>query len=47
MQTHLMGGMAVAMLDGVDKWPVVPQKYLNGTGMAVLGKTGKVHPGSQ
>lgn len=24
MQTHLSGGMAVALLDGVDKWPTVP-----------------------
>lgn len=25
MQTHLSGGMAVALLDGVDKWPTVPK----------------------
>lgn len=24
IQTHLSGGMAVAILDGVDKWPTVP-----------------------
>ncbi|KAJ9655026.1 hypothetical protein H2198_006020 [Neophaeococcomyces mojaviensis] len=24
MQTHLSGGMAVAIMDGVDKWPTVP-----------------------
>ena len=48
MQTHLAGGMAVAMLDGVDRWPSVPQTYLNGTGMGAggltpLGKVSKVH----
>lgn len=29
-QTHLSGGMAVVLLDGVDHWPTVPSQYLNG-----------------
>ena len=32
IQTHLAGGLAIAMLDGVDQWPVVPDVYLNGNG---------------
>ena len=45
MQTHLAGGMALAMLDGTDQWPVVPDSYLNNNGLAVpLGKKGKTHP---
>jgi hypothetical protein len=45
MQTHMAGGMAVAMLDGVDKWPEVPQQYINGTGLtSPLAKKGKTHP---
>lgn len=31
IQTHFGGGMALAILDGVDKWPVVPQDYLTST----------------
>lgn len=27
LQVHLSGGMAIALLDGVDKWPVVPEGY--------------------
>ncbi|KAL1961393.1 hypothetical protein VTO42DRAFT_121 [Malbranchea cinnamomea] len=30
---HLAGGMALAILDGVDAWPEVPPEYLNGNGM--------------
>ena len=30
LQTHLSGGMAVALLYGVDQWPVTPAEYLNG-----------------
>lgn len=33
MQTHFTGGMAVAILDGIDAWPKVPPQYLNGTGI--------------
>jgi hypothetical protein len=41
------GGMAFAILDGVDKWPEVPEVYLNGTGIASkLSKKGKTHPSS-
>lgn len=30
---HLTGGMGVVMLDGTDRWPVVPGAYgVNGTG---------------
>ncbi|KAI9733982.1 MAG: hypothetical protein M1834_002639 [Cirrosporium novae-zelandiae] len=32
MQTHLSGGMALALLDGVDAWPTIPDNYLNGSG---------------
>jgi len=32
MQTHLSGGMAIALMDGVDKWPSVPSAYKNGNG---------------
>lgn len=28
IQIHLAGGMAVALLDGVDEWPTVPPYYL-------------------
>jgi FtsP/CotA-like multicopper oxidase with cupredoxin domain len=28
IQTHFSGGMAIAILDGIDKWPVVPEEYL-------------------
>ncbi|RMZ86666.1 hypothetical protein DV736_g6105, partial [Chaetothyriales sp. CBS 134916] len=27
IQPHLAGGMAMAMLDGVDKWPAIPPAY--------------------
>lgn len=27
IETHLEGGMAVVLLDGVDKWPEVPEPY--------------------
>lgn len=30
VQTHLSGGMALAILDGVDVWPVVPGEYQYG-----------------
>ncbi|KKA19822.1 laccase [Rasamsonia emersonii CBS 393.64] len=33
IQVHLDGGMALALLDGIDKWPVVPDDYLNGNGL--------------
>lgn len=29
MQSHLSGGMAVVILDGVDEWPEVPAQYQN------------------
>jgi FtsP/CotA-like multicopper oxidase with cupredoxin domain len=32
IQVHQSGGMALAMLDGVDAWPTVPPIYLNGNG---------------
>ena len=48
IQTHMMGGMAVAMLDGVDAWPTVPSEYSDGNGIhhAKLEKKGKLHPKS-
>ena len=30
VQTHLVGGMAVAILDGVDAFPSIPPEYSNG-----------------
>ena len=27
IQTHLTGGMAMTMMDGVDAWPEIPQEY--------------------
>ncbi|RJE17284.1 laccase-1, partial [Aspergillus sclerotialis] len=33
VQTHVAGGMAVAMLDGVDDWPKVPPNMLMATGL--------------
>jgi FtsP/CotA-like multicopper oxidase with cupredoxin domain len=30
MITHQVGGMAIVLMDGVDKWPKVPEKYVNG-----------------
>jgi len=42
MQTHLTGGMAIAMLDGVDAWPSVPPEYtVGGNGIVVKGKKQK------
>jgi FtsP/CotA-like multicopper oxidase with cupredoxin domain len=32
IQVHLEGGMALALLDGIDEWPHVPVRYLNGNG---------------
>jgi FtsP/CotA-like multicopper oxidase with cupredoxin domain len=29
IQSHLTGGMAVVILDGVDEWPEVPEEYKN------------------
>lgn len=29
IQSHLNGGMAIVMLDGVDEWPEVPDQYKN------------------
>lgn len=29
IQSHLSGGMAMVMLDGVDEWPEVPDEYKN------------------
>jgi FtsP/CotA-like multicopper oxidase with cupredoxin domain len=30
MITHQEGGMAVVLNDGIDRWPIVPQKYIDG-----------------
>ena len=27
---HLTGGMGIAILDGIDKWPTIPEEYENG-----------------
>ncbi|TQB73114.1 hypothetical protein MPDQ_006199 [Monascus purpureus] len=32
VQIHLSGGMALALIDGVDAWPEVPDEYLYGSG---------------
>ena len=32
IQVHLTGGMALALIDGVDAWPEVPPEYLHGNG---------------
>lgn len=32
IQNHQSGGMALALLDGVDEWPKVPSNYLNDSG---------------
>ncbi|KAJ5167379.1 Laccase abr2 [Penicillium canariense] len=32
IQVHQSGGMALAILDGVDEWPNVPSNYLNDSG---------------
>jgi len=47
MQTHLAGGMAIALLDGVDQWPTVPEAYLNNSGFATLEKKARLHPKGQ
>jgi len=45
VQTHMAGGMAIAMLDGVDDWPTVPLEYADGNGMtSTLKKKGRKHP---
>lgn len=46
VQTHMAGGMAVAMLDGVDAWPTVPLEYANGNGIisTQLSKKVRLHP---
>lgn len=46
IQTHMSGGMAIAMMDGVDDWPTVPEQYLNGNGIlySKLKKKTKKHP---
>jgi FtsP/CotA-like multicopper oxidase with cupredoxin domain len=42
VQTHLSGGMAQAILDGTDKWPTVPEVYLNGNnGITSKAKSSK------
>ncbi|MCJ1390149.1 hypothetical protein MMC18_003007 [Xylographa bjoerkii] len=33
IQTHLSGGMALTIMDGVDVWPEVPPQYLYGNGL--------------
>ena len=33
IQDHLNGGMALALIDGVDAWPMVPPEYLHGNGL--------------
>ncbi|KAM3427566.1 hypothetical protein MY4824_009356 [Beauveria thailandica] len=41
-ETHLSNGMAMAILDGVDVWPVVPEEYANnGKGVLGAGSTGQ------
>jgi FtsP/CotA-like multicopper oxidase with cupredoxin domain len=29
IQSHMLGGMSMAIQDGVDQWPAVPDEYLN------------------
>ena len=29
IQSHMLGGMSMVILDGVDKWPTVPDEYVN------------------
>ncbi|KAH8908583.1 laccase TilA [Coniochaeta sp. PMI_546] len=42
IQDHLFGGMALALLDGVDKFPQVPDEYLFGNGFEnCIAKPGK------
>ncbi|MCJ1399074.1 hypothetical protein MMC11_002276 [Xylographa trunciseda] len=33
IQTHLSGGMALTIMDGVDVWPEIPPQYLYGNGL--------------
>lgn len=33
IQTHFSGGMAVALLDGIDVFPKAPEEYQNGDGV--------------
>ncbi|KAM3449458.1 hypothetical protein MY3296_006923 [Beauveria thailandica] len=41
-ETHLSNGMAMAILDGVDVWPAVPEEYANnGKGVLSAGSTGQ------
>jgi FtsP/CotA-like multicopper oxidase with cupredoxin domain len=35
IQTHLDGGMAVALIDGYDVWPDVPEEYTSNSGFPV------------
>jgi len=47
IQTHMAGGMAVALLDGVDQWPQIPPEYANGgngISSSKLMKKSKLHP---
>ncbi|KAF2093011.1 hypothetical protein NA57DRAFT_69387 [Rhizodiscina lignyota] len=37
IELHAMGGMAIAILDGVDKWPEVPEQYRQGNGEQFRG----------
>lgn len=37
IQTHLVGGMAVQVLDGIDAWPHVPANYRYGNGEGPKG----------
>ncbi|MCJ1417832.1 hypothetical protein MMC32_004177 [Xylographa parallela] len=36
IQTHLSGGMALTIMDGVDAWPEVPPQYLRGNGLGYV-----------
>ncbi|KFY50431.1 hypothetical protein V496_09340 [Pseudogymnoascus sp. VKM F-4515 (FW-2607)] len=41
VELHVMGGMSLAILDGVDKWPEVPPEYqIGGNGGAYGGGNG-------
>jgi FtsP/CotA-like multicopper oxidase with cupredoxin domain len=47
VQTHMSGGMAITLLDGVDQWPQLPAEYAdagNGLISSELQKKGKTHP---
>ena len=44
LRVALSSGMAMAILDGVDKWPKVPDEYALGShGFRVDGKNGLQH----